>query len=125
MAILKICRCGKYIKASDRLCDECMSKQSNRHKAYDIYARDKRSSSFYKSAEWLKIRRQALARDNNLCVNCLSNNNIKQAYIVDHIVPIKVDWSKRLVLSNMQCLCLSCHNTKTSEDKKKYNSGGI
>lgn len=123
MTILKLCRCGKKIDAIKTMCDVCLPSRTDRHKQYDRYARDKKSNAFYKSTEWQKVRQQALIRDNNLCVMCLSNSKIKQAYIVDHIVPIKLDWSKRLTLSNLQCLCLPCHNTKTDKDKKKYSRG--
>ncbi|PFK07818.1 HNH endonuclease, partial [Bacillus cereus] len=39
--------------------------------------------------------------------------------VVDHIIPIRVDWSKRLEPMNLQTLCHACHNKNTKEDEKK------
>ncbi|MGJ0995757.1 HNH endonuclease [Enterococcus casseliflavus] len=43
------------------------------------------------------------------------------ATLADHIIPVRVDWSKRLDKDNIQPLCESCHAIKTKEDKIKYN----
>ncbi|MEC2504384.1 HNH endonuclease, partial [Bacillus cereus] len=48
-----------------------------------------------------------------------SKDIIKIGDVVDHIIPIRVDWSKRLEPSNLQTLCHACHNKKTKEDEKK------
>lgn len=38
------------------------------------------------------------------------------ATMVDHIVPTKVNWDKRLEKENLQPLCWGCHNTKTAKE---------
>ncbi len=43
-----------------------------------------------------------------ICVSCGN-----QATMVDHIVPTKIDWARRLDKSNLQPLCDACHNQKT------------
>ncbi|MGE6513360.1 HNH endonuclease [Lysinibacillus sphaericus] len=48
-----------------------------------------------------------------------ANENFKRN-IVDHKIPIKVDWSLRLIKSNCWVLCQSCHNKKTRKDKNIY-----
>lgn len=121
--MLKLCRCGKPIPIQQSSCDACKDKQKDRYKQYDQHARDKESNAFYHSREWIAKRREALTRDNGLCLHCLKKKRIKRAEMVDHIIPIKVDWSKRLSLNNLQSLCNSCHNIKTAEDKKKYPRG--
>jgi 5-methylcytosine-specific restriction protein A len=45
------------------------------------------------------------------------------ADVVDHIIPIEVDWSKRLDKSNLQPLCHSCHAKKTADDVREYGRG--
>ncbi|MGG3452046.1 HNH endonuclease signature motif containing protein [Domibacillus aminovorans] len=40
--------------------------------------------------------------------------------VVDHIIPIKIDWSLRLSLDNLQSLCQSCHNIKGTKDRQVY-----
>lgn len=109
---------------SDKYCDdhkqiEDINKKIN-NKLYDLYKRDKKIREFYNSKAWLRLREQALMRDHYLCQHCLKQNRIAHAEIVDHIVPIKVDWSLRLSLSNTQSLCKACHNRKSMEDKGKY-----
>ena len=52
-------------------------------------------------------------------VQCRSKDIIKIGDVVDHIIPIRVDWSKRLEPTNLQTLCHACHNKKTKEDEKK------
>ncbi|MCU4949067.1 HNH endonuclease [Bacillus cereus] len=39
--------------------------------------------------------------------------------VADYIIPIRVDWSKRLKLTNLQTLCHACHNKNTKKDEKK------
>lgn len=66
--------------------------------------------SFYKSSAWVKKRKQALRRDEYLCQRCKNEFGlITIAEEVHHIVPTKVDWSKRLVLDNLMSLCKPCH----------------
>lgn len=39
--------------------------------------------------------------------------------VADYIIPIRVDWSKRLKLTNLQTLCHACHNKDTKKMKRK------
>lgn len=126
MSLFKLCRCGKPIPMQDRACPLCLEKKKQRHKLYDETRRDKRAEAFYKSKAWKRIRQQVLIRDHYLCQECLKNQRITKAEIVDHIIPLTIDWSLSLSLNNLQSLCQSCHNRKTAEDKKKYKGvGGI
>jgi 5-methylcytosine-specific restriction enzyme A len=110
----------------DRYCDEhkrlAEQRQRSRRndKEYDKYKRNQQARAFYHSREWERIRQAALARDHYLCQHCLQHNRITRATIVDHIVPIAVDWSRRLDINNLQSLCQACHNRKTAEDKRRY-----
>ena len=79
-----------------------------RHKEYDKH-RDPRSDKFYHSGEWKKASNQAMIRDHFICQRHLKNKKIVSAEMVHHIIPIKIDWSKRLDLDNLVCLCDSCH----------------
>lgn len=97
--------------------------KAERHRYYDEHIRDQKARDFYHGKEWQRIRKVALIRDNYLCRHCLRNNRITPADVVDHVVPIRFDWSLRLSLSNLQSLCNACHNKKTAEDKKRYGEG--
>lgn len=114
MALLKLCNCGRTISINEQSCDAC-SKDNNI--TYDKYRRDKKSTTFYKSEAWKLKRREALNKHKGLCLHCLANKKIKYADMVDHIEPIKFNWSLRLDIDNLQPLCNVCHNAKTAIDK--------
>lgn len=126
MPMMKICKCGKIIPIDKRRCSYCdkenPEKYNNkiRHERYDKLRRNKQSKSFYNSKAWRLARESALSRDNYLCVHCLRDCHTIPAEEVDHIIPIKVDWGKRLSLDNLQSLCFKCHRIKTRADKLKY-----
>lgn len=120
MALLKLCSCGKAIDASLSKCESCQKKRNERHKLYDKHRRDKEAAAFYKSKAWRIVREDALLRDLGLCQHCLKQKRITLADMVDHIIPIKVEWDLRLSIDNLQSLCNRCHAIKTAEDKLKY-----
>ena len=94
---------------------------SQRHRLYDEKQRDLKSARFYNSAAWKKLRIFKLSRD-PLCEYCLEKDHVNIATEVDHVIPIKVDWSMRLVFNNLNSTCHRCHMIKTKGDKKKYGS---
>lgn len=127
MPIKKICNkagCSLLIDHSERYCDKHKDQEridkAERNRYYDQYKRDQRSKQFYNSKEWEALRERVKAKFNGLCSNCLKDKKLKSGVIADHIVPIKVDWSLRLVESNIDFLCIECHNTKTAEDNRRY-----
>ena len=78
-------------------------KQANYHERYD---------SFYQSKEWLLLRNQKFYDADGLCELCRKNGIIKEAKEIHHIVPIEIDWSKRLDYNNLIALCSDCHNAQ-------------
>ncbi|UOE96065.1 HNH endonuclease signature motif containing protein [Alkalihalobacillus sp. LMS39] len=65
---------------------------------------------FYKSKEWLSLRKKALKRDNYECQMCKSKGSYHKAENVHHIKEVKTHPELALSLNNLQCLCISCHN---------------
>jgi 5-methylcytosine-specific restriction enzyme A len=122
LALLKLCRCSKPIPINQSRCDQCVGKQANtnRHRLYDKYRRDKDAAKFYSSKAWQLVREQALTRDIGLCQHCLKSERITLAEMVDHIIPVKVAWEYRLTIENLQSLCNACHRKKTEADKREY-----
>lgn len=88
------------------------------NKNYDKYQRDERSATFYRSKQWRELRAVVMHKQLGLCQQHLSEGHPTPGNIVDHIIPIKKDWSKRLLESNLQVLCIGCHNRKTKMDLK-------
>lgn len=78
--------------------------------------------SFYKSKAWQQCRASFIGErrsiDGGLCEHCKS----KRGYIVDHIIEITPDNINDVNItlnhSNLQYLCLECHNTKTFSKNK-------
>lgn len=119
----KICRCGKVIPYSIKRCPECEVKAEEERKQHirnykiNTYERDSKYNKFYKSKEWNTVRQLAIVRDHALCKDCLDNNVITPYNTVHHVVPIKEDWSRRLDINNLICLCESCHQKRHSSMK--------
>lgn len=73
---------------------------------------------FYRSAAWKKLSHQWLMT-HPLCVRCQDQGIYRKADVVDHVVELRDDWSRRLDTSNLQSLCYACHNRKTAIEKAK------
>ena len=60
--------------------------------------------------------REALFRDNPLCVLCQARGIVRLATIRDHIVPLSVAGVDLPTNDGMQGLCASCHDEKTKAE---------
>ena len=107
---LKQCKsCTNLTRNKSGYCEEHERDKAEISKQYD-HTRDKKYVKFYHSTEWNNVRQQALRRDKGLCQYCLREKEITYADMVHHIVEVRTDWTKRLVLSNLISLCDSCHS---------------
>lgn len=75
--------------------------------------------SFYKSKRWKQAAALAYNRDRGYCQMC---GQLAYQHNIDHIIPIAPKSSDRLKydLSNLQTLCISCHNEKGKHDKASF-----
>lgn len=88
---------------------------------------DSELTKFYQSTTWRKKRAEILKRDKHTCVMCLDeleagkqpSGTLDKNLHVDHITPIRQDYSKRLDSNNLQVLCQYHHNIKTREEERK------
>jgi 5-methylcytosine-specific restriction enzyme A len=69
---------------------------------------------FYQSRQW-RLVRAAFLREHPLCGACRERGGLIPARVVDHVVPVK-DGGARYLASNLQALCVSCHNRKTARE---------
>jgi 5-methylcytosine-specific restriction endonuclease McrA len=44
---------------------------------------------------------------------------VRPAYIVDHIIRLRLDFARRFDYSNLRSYCLSCHSRKTRIQDKR------
>lgn len=113
--------CGKLVEYGKAYCPEHQAAADERKRDTTRIYDDKRpEAKFYKGTRWQKLRRMFLAK-HPLCEVCLREGRIEPAKIVDHIKEI-TDGGARYDEDNLQALCLSCHNTKTAEQKKFRNN---
>ena len=70
---------------------------------------------------WAKIRQRILRRDFGLCQPCKRAGLLTPAQQVDHIVPVSKDGGNEE--SNLESICLACHDDKTRADLGLKASG--
>lgn len=78
-----------------------------------------RSSNFYKTEDWKKLRYVALSMNDGRCELCGASKQDGASLQVDHIKPIRTHPHLGLELSNLQVLCGSCNwgkGSRSSED---------
>ena len=76
-----------------------------------------RSDDLYHSARWTRLSKAFRADPKNvLCRQCLAKGIIREAEVVDHIIPWPVceDFFDR---ANLQPLCRQCNDEKGQRDK--------
>ena len=73
---------------------------------------------FYRSSAWKKLSHRWLMM-HPLCATWEARGIYRKGDLVDHIVELRDDWSKRLDPNNLQTLCYACHNRKTWREKQK------
>ena len=110
MKIKARCRkCRTKIEFGKSYCEECLAKvqtMRNTHKNKKIH-----SSSKISSRKWIKIREQAIIRDNGVCVLCLLKYKriFSKGLEVHHIIKRTEDPSLMYNLDNLVTVCRECH----------------
>lgn len=129
--LLKECsRCKRYIPYGKIYCEACkiiVEKEKEQQKAewkknydkkYDLSRRNKQSQMFYRSKAWRLTKERYLLLHNYKCERCG-----KIATQVHHkeYIDTASGWGRRLDTTNLECLCLTCHN---AEHKRFTRRGG-
>ena len=69
--------------------------------------------TFYNTRAWQRLRRQAIARDNNECVFCKRAGRLTTKKLeVDHIKQVKDYPELAWELDNLRTLCHDCHDKR-------------
>lgn len=71
--------CGELIREGGY----CSKHKDERVKQYDKYERNQESRRFYQSSNGKRVRAYVLARDSNLCQQCLKDKKFTQADVCD------------------------------------------
>ena len=118
--LTKLCsKCGRLMEFGSAMCPACQAKAAERHKMYDTHARNQKAKQFYHSKQWATMRNIAMIQASYQCEVCRKQGKLMPADEVHHIIPIAVDWSKRLDRANLICLCHKHH----MEAHKKLEAG--
>ena len=80
------------------------------------------NDAFYASARWKKKRAAILKRDKYQCQICKRYGKLKEAVIVHHIRELSSFPELAFTDSNLQSVCLSCHNRLHSEKAEAMKS---
>lgn len=112
------------VPMSERYC-EAHRREVIKHKneVYDHNHRNREHDRFYHSKDWKTVREQVMKDHGGLCVQCDMFGIVNDANVVDHIIPIEVDYSKRLDITNLQPLCHQHHALKTADDLRRNRRG--
>lgn len=95
----------------------CTPSASVRRKAAKSKGYSKqRAKELYSSDEWRKLRYEVLREQGGRCQLCGRGREHCVILHVDHIIPLSVDWSKRLDKNNLQVLCEDCNLGKSNTD---------
>ena len=88
-------------------------------KSYKLRLPDHREGSHKRGydATWHRMSKM-VRMEEPLCRHCLRDGRVTAATLVDHIIPISQAPDLRLVRSNLQALCASCHARKTQAESK-------
>lgn len=81
-------------------------------------------AAFYASREWKLARYDTLRRDGPRCTCCGRTPQDGAVVNVDHIVSLRVDWSRRLDPKNLQVLCDDCNEGKGARHSDDWRAGG-
>ena len=118
--IYKLCTsCGRKVPEGTVCpCRKIRRAESNR--LYDKRQRDRRSTAFYNSAEWERVRQRVLNMDKIDVYLYMTQGKVVPADTVHHIVPLKSDWNRRLDISNL----MSLHHDTHSMVEREYAARG-
>lgn len=71
---------------------------------------EKMNDDFYASEKWKRKRAVILRRDGYMCQRCKKYGRIRPATIVHHIKELEDFPELALTNSNLESVCLACHN---------------
>jgi 5-methylcytosine-specific restriction enzyme A len=101
---------AKLERGNGSLCPE--------HRKAEYRKQDQRRSSSTQrgyDADWRRVRDWKRATD-PLCEQCWKDGTITPMAEVHHIIPIAVDRSRRLDVTNLVSLCKACHSRITMQE---------
>lgn len=78
----------------------------------------------YDSAKWKRKAAHIMKRDGYMCVRCKRYGKMRPARVVHHIQHVDEFPELAYTDSNLESLCVACHNRMHPEKAAKRNRGG-
>lgn len=78
----------------------------------------------YTSQKWKRKAEHIKRRDQYMCVRCRRYGKMRPAQVVHHIKHVDEYPELAYVDSNLESLCIACHNKEHPEKAVKKNRGG-
>lgn len=111
--------CRKLIDYDQQYCDIHKPKTQRKQQSYaERMAIDGQYRRFYASKEWKNLSYQYRLK-HPICEECIQLGIAVKADVVDHVIEIKDDWSRRLDETNCMSLCHHHHAIKTKQEQIK------
>lgn len=116
----KLCKCGKAIPITDKMCKDCMSKY---HKSYDKYSRD--NHSVYTDKRWSVVKDVCKSKANGIDLWIYyKTGKIVEGRLAHHIIEVADDLSRAYDVINLFWLTDKSHQEihalyNRDEDTKK------
>lgn len=108
--------CRALVRGRDGFCDQ-HRKESFKQQKQSVSIDYKERNRFYQRIAWKRLRAAHLQGE-PLCRSCRKDGRLVEAVAVDHIQPFtSTDDPLALDPSNLQSLCISCHSSKTRNDR--------
>lgn len=102
----KCCNCGEKIPYRTKRCDKCQTEWNKMREQYKDEAIKR-----FRNSKWWKIKAKQIMKDYHYqCQLCKHNGVNRTADEVHHIIPLSVDFEKRLDDRNLIPLCEKCHD---------------
>ena len=107
-----------YLKNADSVYKNECKKSSLNYKDKNRYTCEN-AKNFLLTFAWRKLRVDIIEEQGGKCQMCGRSYASHGVSIhVDHIIPLSIDWSKRLDRNNLQLLCEDCNLGKSN----RYNT---
>lgn len=101
----KLCKCGKSIPITDKMCKDCMSKY---HKSYDKYSRD--NHSVYTDKRWYVVKDICKSKANGIDLWIYyKTGKIVEGRLAHHIIEVADDLSRAYDVINLFWLTDKSH----------------
>jgi len=109
--------CYEIVHDGTSRCEKHTTTKKSDNNKKRLHSDNKITRKIYDTQRWRKLSKR-LRQENPLCVLCLEKGINSITTCVDHIIELKDTTKHAYDITNLQCICDSCHQKKTAEVRK-------